>query len=73
MSKSKFAVLADKNDEVIFELEMLKQKIRSLPGRPQSGGHDKGQIKLEKGMSLKGARNKLKNKKGKEAQRKKGA
>lgn len=73
MSKLKFAILADKSDKVISELEMLKQNIRSLPCGPQSGGRDKGQIKLEKGMGLKGVENKLKNKKGKEVQRIKGA
>lgn len=55
VSKSKFTVLADKNDEVIYELEMLKQKIRRLPSGSQSEGHNKGQIKLEIGMGLKEA------------------
>lgn len=63
-----FAVLEDNVEDVVSELEILKQKIRNLSGGPTSGGHEKCQRKLEKGKSPKGEKAKMKNKKGLEAQ-----
>lgn len=63
-----FAVWEDNVEDVVSELEILKQKIRNLSGGPTSGGHEKCQRKLEKGKSPKGEKAKMKNKKGLEAQ-----
>lgn len=54
--KSRFAILGDMHDDIVSDLEILKQKIRNIASGPSGNGHEKTQIKLEKGrMNLNGS------------------
>lgn len=48
---SKFVVLADVQEDVVTNLDFLKQKIKNIPCRLSSSGHEKAYIKLEKGLN----------------------
>lgn len=49
--QSRFIVLLDVNEDVSYDLEDLKQKIRNISHGSSSKGHEMAQIKLEKGKS----------------------
>lgn len=61
---SKFAVLADVQDDSGPDLELLKKQIRNIPSGPKFSGHEKAQIKLEKGLKNKKEFKNLSSKKG---------
>lgn len=52
--KSKYAILADLQEDTTANLEFLKQQIKNISCGPATTAHEKAHIKLEKGQKLNG-------------------